>query len=340
MSSIQELSEAFEAEAKKLESELSSEALKSLKVKYLGKKGDISALMRSMGTLTPEERPAYGEKVNQLRDKATQVLDELQKKLDEKLLEAKFASSSLDTSLPGKNNLPGSIHPLNQVRGDIIDFFLKMGFEIEKGREVETDWYNFEALNIPAHHPARDMQDTFYVDEGVVLRTQTSGVQIHVMENKKPPLKVIAPGCVYRADSDSSHAPMFQQVEGLVVDKDISFAHLKAVLYSWVRHMFGQSVKIRFRPSFFPFTEPSAEMDVTCSICGGSGCRVCSQTGWLEIGGCGCVDPNVFENVGIDPEVYSGFAFGFGIDRITMIKYGIPEIGLLTGNDNRFLKQF
>ncbi|MBF0431819.1 MAG: phenylalanine--tRNA ligase subunit alpha [Fibrobacteria bacterium] len=337
---MEHIQKEFEEAVEKVRKSLSSESIQTLKVKYLGKKGKISGLMRSMGSISPEERPVFGKAINKLRDLANDSLQNIQDLLQHQEIEKSTSYSSLDPSLPGHRIPTGAIHPLNRVKEDIFSFFTGLGFEIERGREIETDWYNFEALNIPPEHPARDMQDTFYIDDKVVLRTQTSNNQIHVMESRKPPLRIIAPGFVYRADSDASHAPMFQQVEGLVVDKDISFAQLKGTLYIWVRHMFGFDVKLRFRPSFFPFTEPSAEMDVSCSLCKGKGCRVCSQTGWLEIGGCGCVDPNVFQKAGIDAEEYTGFAFGFGIDRITMIKYGIPEIGLLTANDNRFLRQF
>ncbi len=328
------------ADIESFKENLDEQGMQNLKAQYLGKKGSISGLMKTMGTLSPEKRPVFGKSVNELRDLANSAFKELAELVKQKSIQASFESSSVDQSLPGKRIPSGAIHPLNRVKEEIMRFFGSMGFQIVLGREIETDWYNFEALNIPPEHPARDMQDTFYVADKVVLRTQTSNLQIHTMESQAPPLKVIAPGIVYRADSDASHAPMFQQVEGLVVDEDISFADLKGTLYLWVQHMFGDKVKLRFRPSFFPFTEPSAEMDVTCTICGGKGCRVCSQTGWLEIGGCGCVDPNVFEYVKYDPEKYTGFAFGFGIDRITMIKYGIPEIGLLTSNDMRFLRQF
>ena len=296
--------------------------------------------MQQMKDLEPQDRPQFGKKVNILRDEINQICEVLQKKLQQQQINEQIAQSDLDITLPGNRTNVGSIHPLNQVRQDIIDFFVSLGFQIEAGREVETEWYNFDALNVPQNHPARDMQDTFYVNSDMVLRTQTSNVQIHVMENQKPPIRVIAPGHVYRADHDASHAPMFQQVEGLVVDKGISFSHLKGVIYLWVKHMFGEDTEMRFRPSFFPFTEPSAEMDIRCSLCKGKGCRVCSHTGWIEIGGCGCIDPNVFEKVGIDFEEYQGFAFGFGIDRITMLKYQIPDISLLTSNDNRFLRQF
>jgi phenylalanyl-tRNA synthetase alpha chain len=343
---IRSLQEQFQEALSHVQQELEAkhnnltDKLSQLKTEYLGKKGSISGLMRSMGNIPKEERPAFGQQVNTLRDFAQDALQSLQEKIEEVELEKAFANSKIDPTLPGDRIPSGSIHPLNQVRQEIIDFFVGLGFQVERGREVETDWFNFGALNIPEDHPARDMQDTFYVDNDVVLRTQTSNVQIHTMETQEPPIRVIAPGHVYRSDSDASHAPMFQQVEGLVVDKGISFADLKGTIYLWVQHMFGKDVKLRFRPSFFPFTEPSAEMDISCSLCNGKGCRVCSHTGWLEIGGCGCVDPNVFKNVDIDWETYQGFAFGFGIDRITMIRYGIPEIGLLTGNDNRFLKQF
>jgi len=337
---LEQVRENFEGDLKTLDKDPTPQNLQTLRVKYLGKKGDISNLMKTMGSLSVEKRPSFGQSINKLKEYAGLALDNLQEKIEQNELENSIGKQGIDPTLPGRNPFPGSLHPLNQVRDDIIQFFLSLGFQIETGREVETDWYNFEALNIPPEHPARDMQDTFYVDEGIMLRTQTSNVQIHTMENNAPPMRIIAPGCVYRADSDASHAPMFQQVEGLLVDKDISFANLKGILYLWVKHMFGEKVKLRFRPSFFPFTEPSAEMDVSCSLCGGKGCRVCSGSGWLEIGGCGCVEPNVFNNVNIDAEIYSGFAFGFGIDRITMIKYGIPEIGLLTSNDIRFLNQF
>lgn len=315
-------------------------ASEELRVKYLGKKGLVSSLTRVMGTLSVEERPLYGKKVNDLKDKVEAAITEQLQAAKDAALNASLASGYVDVTLPGRALPAGTLHPLYQVRDHMIDFFTGLGFTLETGREVETDWYNFEALNIPADHPARDMQDTFYVNEGVVLRTQTSGVQIHVMEKKDPPIRMIAPGHVYRCDSDATHAPMFQQIEGLVVDKDISFAHLKGILLLWAREFFGEKTGVRFRPSFFPFTEPSAEIDITCFNCGGDGCRTCKGTGWIEIGGCGSVDPAVLANVGVDAEEYTGFAFGFGIDRIAMIKYKIPEIGLLTSNDHRFLRQF
>lgn len=315
-------------------------AADELRVKYLGKKGLVSGLTRVMGTLSPEERPLYGKAVNDLKDKVEAAIQDRLEAAKAAALEASLQSGYVDVTLPGRGLPAGTLHPLYQVRDHMIDFFTGLGFSLETGREVETDWYNFEALNIPADHPARDMQDTFYVNPGIVLRTQTSGVQVHVMEKQAPPIRMIAPGHVYRVDSDATHAPMFQQLEGLVVDKDISFAHLKGILLLWAREFFGANTGVRFRPSFFPFTEPSAEIDITCFNCGGDGCRTCKGTGWIEIGGCGSVDPAVLANVGIDSEEYTGFAFGFGIDRIAMIKYKIPEIGLLTGNDHRFLRQF
>jgi phenylalanyl-tRNA synthetase alpha chain len=315
-------------------------AVDAFRVQFLGKKGSISGLLRQMGALPVEERPLFGAAVNTLRDEAEAAVAEQVALARAEKLRRELEAGWLDVTAPARGLRRGSLHPMNEVREQIVDFFHGLGFSVASGREVENDWYNFEALNLPPDHPARDMQDTFYVADKVVLRTQTSSVQIHVMENQKPPIRIIAPGHVYRCDSDATHAPMFQQVEGLVVDEEISFAHLKGILYLWAQELFGAGTKIRFRPSFFPFTEPSAEMDVSCFSCGGAGCRICKQSGWIEIGGCGSVDPAVFQKVGIDPEKYTGFAFGFGIDRITMVKYRIPEIGLLTANDNRFIRQF
>ncbi|MDB5049312.1 MAG: phenylalanyl-tRNA synthetase, alpha subunit [Fibrobacteres bacterium] len=318
-----------------------SRQFEELKVRYLGKKGDISGLLRVMGTLAPEARPEYGKLVNELRDIAEARFAALQAKIQEAEIADSVSGSTLDATLPGYRVPLGSLHPMTQVREEIISFFQGLGFELALAPEVDNDWYNFEALNIPPDHPSRDMHDTFYVDDKVVLRTHTSNVQVHYMEtHQDQPIRIIAPGFVYRVDNDATHSPMFQQVECLVVDKDISFANLKGTLFLWARHMFGTETTMRFRPSYFPFTEPSAEMDVSCYFCKGQGCRTCKQTGWIEIGGCGSVDPNVFGKVGWDPEKYTGFAFGFGIDRITMLKYGIPDISHLTRNDNRFLRQF
>jgi len=318
----------------------SREAVDMLRVKYLGKKGLVTDLLKQMGSLPAEERPAFGKLVNELKAAVAEKIDAALAEADKKALESKLASGWVDVSLPGDGIPAGSTHPLYDVREEIIDFFAQMGFAVDLGRDIETDWYNFEALNTPPDHPSRDMQDTFYLKDKVMLRTHTSGTQIHYMETHKPPFHMIAPGHVFRVDSDATHAPMFQQCEGLVVDENISFAQLKGILQIFMNKLFGEGVKTRFRPSFFPFTEPSAEMDVSCVFCGGEGCRRCKGTGWMEIGGCGSVDPNVFKNCGIDSEKYTGFAFGFGLDRIVMLRHAIPEIGLLTANDQRFLSQF
>ena len=366
MQPIEEIRVRLDGEMQKLETLVSEGAkalsrhFEDLKVRYQGKKGDISGLLRSMGTLAPEARPEFGKLVNELRDYAEARFSELQARIQEAEIASSVSGSSLDATLPGYRLPIGSLHPMTQVREEIIDFFQGLGFELAVAPEVDNDWYNFEALNIPPDHPSRDMHDTFYVDDRVVLRTHTSNVQVHYMEtHRERPIRIIAPGFVYRVDNDATHSPMFQQVECLVVDKDISFANLKGTLFLWAKHMFGTETTMRFRPSYFPFTEPSAEMDVSCYFCKGTGtvptgsgtlapagnnpgqpCRTCKTTGWIEIGGCGSVDPNVFGKVGWDPEKYTGFAFGFGIDRITMLKYGIPDISHLTRNDNRFLKQF
>lgn len=368
MHPIEDIRARLDADLNALESQLTSggkgmsKPFEDLKVRYQGKKGDISGLLRSMGALPPEQRPDFGKLVNELRDYAEARFAALQDRIKEAEIAGSLAGSSLDVSLPGYRVPLGSLHPMSQVRDEIIAFFQGLGFELAAGPEVDNDWYNFEALNIPPDHPSRDMHDTFYVDDQVVLRTHTSNVQAHFMEtHREQPIRIIAPGFVYRVDNDATHSPMFQQVECLVVDKGISFAHLKGTLFVWARHMFGAKTTMRFRPSYFPFTEPSAEMDVSCYFCEGKGylnavnagtgkpagdangkqpCRTCKTTGWIEIGGCGSVDPNVFGKLGWDSEVYSGFAFGFGIDRITMLRYGIPDISHLTKNDNRFLRQF
>ena len=336
---INNVKQAFDAELAQTDL-TNQEAVNNLRVKYLGKKGAVTDLMKQMGSLSAEERPAYGKLVNELKVAVSEAIDKAIETANQAALQKKLESGFVDVSLPGSGIPAGSTHPLYDVREEIIDFFSQMGFEVDLGRDIETDWYNFEALNTPPDHPSRDMQDTFYVDDKVMLRTHTSGTQIHYMETHKPPFRMIAPGHVFRVDNDATHAPMFQQCEGLVVDENISFADLKGVLQVFMNKLFGEGVKTRFRPSFFPFTEPSAEMDVSCVFCGGKGCRRCKGTGWMEIGGCGSVDPNVFKNCGIDSEKYTGFAFGFGLDRIAMLRHAIPEIGLLTANDQRFLSQF
>jgi phenylalanyl-tRNA synthetase alpha chain len=312
----------------------------NLRVKYLGKKGIITARIKSLSSLSPDERRLSGRQINELKQLIEKACDEKEASLKSADLRNRLLAEAIDITLPGKHVGFGHEHPLSRTLHEVLDIFTRMGFSIEEGPEVELDCYNFEALNIPKDHPARDMQDTFYVSEDIVLRTHTSPVQVRVMEKKKPPLRFIAPGKVYRCDADVTHSPMFHQVEGLMVDRDITFSHLKGVLVAFIRQMFGPDIPVRFRPSFFPFTEPSAEIDMGCILCKGTGCRVCKGTGWLEILGAGMVNPKVFENVGYDAEEYSGFAFGMGIERITLLKYSIDDIRLLFENDMRFLRQF
>lgn len=313
-------------------------ALEKIRVRLLGRKGLITQALRSLGSLPAAERPRFGQEANRWKKAVEAALEEAQERLKKAALAA--AAVSLDVTLPGRRLDLGRLHPITQITAEICDIFIRLGFEIAEGPEIETDYYNFEALNIPKDHPARDMQDTFYISENIVLRTHTSPIQVRVMEKQQPPVRVIAPGKTFRRDSDLTHTPMFHQVEGLLVDKGVSFADLKGVLTLFVHEMFGPEVGLRFRPSFFPFTEPSAEVDIQCVICGGGGCRVCSQTGWLEILGSGMVDPAVFGFVHYDPEVYTGFAFGMGIERIAMLKYGINDLRLFFENDLRFLRQF
>ena len=313
--------------------------LKQLRSEFLGKKGCVSLMLNEMRSLPNEKKPAAGKHINEFKKNVTILLLEKTKLLEKKSDQTSIDSGEFDTSLPGRGNPSGSIHPITQVMDEIISIFFSLGFKVEEGPEIESDFYNFEALNIPKDHPARDMQDTFYIGEDV-LRTHTSPVQIHVMESQKPPLRIIAPGKVFRCDSDVSHTPMFHQIEGLMVDKNISFGDLKGVMNIFLHEVFGQQIKTRFRPSFFPFTCPSAEVDIECVMCTGKGCRVCSKTGWLEILGCGMVDPAVFKSVGYDSEKWIGFAFGLGIERVAMLKYAINDIRLFFENDLRFLKQF
>jgi len=318
----------------------SLDELYAVKVKYMGKKGLISSLNKKMKDLPAEKRADFGKKINEIRNEFESLYQKKEKILKEEQKNAQFKSESIDVTLPGFPFHSGSIHPITKVYDEIMDVFVSMGFEVATGPEAETDYYNFEALNIPKEHPARDMQDTFYISEDLLLRTHTSPVQVRTMEKQAPPVKVIAPGKVYRCDSDVTHTPMFHQVEGLLVDKDVTFGDLKGTLTLFVKRMFGDKVPVRFRPSFFPFTEPSAEVDMGCVICDGAGCRVCSNTGWLEILGCGMVDPEVFKYVGYDSEKYSGYAFGMGIERIAMLKYGIDDLRLFFENNLKFLKQF
>lgn len=318
-----------------------SKSLEDFKVKYLGKKSELVSIMKEMGSLSKEERPIMGQLANDVRSKIEKAYGEAKEKVSKLELAAKLQAETIDVTLPGKCIAPGKAHPISAVQSEIEDIFIGLGFEIVDGPEVEYDYYNFTALNIPPEHPARDTQDTFYINSNVLLRTQTSSVQIHVMENKKPPIRVISPGRVYRSDAiDATHSPMFHQVEGLVVDKGITMGDLKGTLELFSQNMFGENTKIRFRPHHFPFTEPSAEVDVSCFACGGKGCRLCKGEGWIEILGAGMVHPDVLKRCGIDPEEYSGFAFGMGIERIVMKKYNIDDMRLLYENDVRFLSQF
>ncbi|MBN2033960.1 MAG: phenylalanine--tRNA ligase subunit alpha [Deltaproteobacteria bacterium] len=311
--------------------------LETFRIAYLGKKGLVTTWMKKLSALAPERRPEAGRLANQVKMNVTRCYEEAKERI---ALQKEKVESFLDVTLPGRRFARGSVHPITKVTQEICRIFVKMGFRIVEGPEVEWDYYNFEALNIPKDHPARDMQDTFYVSDNVVLRTHTSPMEVRVMESQTPPVRIIAPGKVYRRDSDVTHTPMFHQVEGLLVDKGISFSDLKGTLTSFVHQMFGYETALRFRPSFFPFTEPSAEVDIRCVICKGKGCRTCSNTGWLEILGSGMNDPAIYKFVGYDPEVYSGFAFGMGIERVAMLKYGIDDIQLFYKNDMRFLRQF
>jgi phenylalanyl-tRNA synthetase alpha chain len=314
--------------------------LQQLRIKYLGKKGLVTSKLKALSTISPELRPAYGKAVNEVKVYIEEEINRIEALLKKEEHKKRIVSEAVDITLPGKFTPFGREHPINKVLYEITRIFVSMGFEVEEGPDVELDYYNFEALNIPKDHPARDMQDTFYISDDIVLRTHTSPVQIRVMEKRKPPLKIIAPGKVYRCDADISHTPMFHQVEGFMVDTDVAFSDLKGVLESFIHSIFSAETPVRFRPSFFPFTEPSAEADIGCIFCSGKGCRVCKNTGWLEILGAGMINPRVFEMVGYDPEVYSGFAFGMGVERIVMLKYSIDDIRLFFENDMRFLKQF
>ncbi len=313
----------------------------ALRVRYLGKKGELTAVLRGMGALSPEERPVVGQLANEVRAEIEAALTQKVAAQKEKALTDRLARERLDVTMPGQCDRVGHRHPLTRAQREMEEIFIGMGFEIAEGPEVEYDYYNFQALNIPENHPARDTQDTFYITDNVLLRSQTSPVQVRVMEKQNPPIRVISPGRVYRSDAlDATHSPLFHQMEGLVVDKGITMSDLKGTLETFAKKMFGEETKIRFRPHHFPFTEPSAEVDVSCFVCGGKGCRVCKGEGWIEILGAGMVHPFVLQNCGIDPEVYSGFAFGMGLERVTMTRYGIDDIRLFYENDERFLKQF
>ena len=318
----------------------SESALQDVRVRFLGKKGELTAIMKEMGRLSPEERPVLGALANRVKEELETLFASRQQSIREAEIARRLASERIDVTLPGRSFFVGTRHPITLVAEEIGEIFASLGFGIEEGPEVEKDFYNFEALNMPKDHPARDMQDTFYISDDVVLRTHTSPVQIRTMLRQAPPVRVIAPGTVYRRDSDITHSPMFHQIEGFLVDRHVTFGDLKGILTAFVTQMFGKNVGVRFRPSFFPFTEPSAEVDIQCVICGGAGCRVCKNSGWLEILGSGMIDPEVFRAVNYDPEKYSGFAFGMGLERIAMLKYGVNDLRLFFENDVRFLTQF
>jgi phenylalanyl-tRNA synthetase alpha chain len=314
--------------------------LDQVRIYYVGKKGLITEQMKTLGTLPPDERKQAGAMINQARDQFNVAFEARKALLEAHELEQRLARETIDVTLPGRGQQTGGLHPVTLTLQRISELFARIGFETVEGPEVEDDYHNFEALNIPASHPARAMHDTFYFDEHTLLRTHTSPVQVRIMESRTPPLRVIAPGRVYRCDSDLTHTPMFHQVEGFLVDRDVSFADLRGVLYEFLTLFFEKDVQVRFRPSYFPFTEPSAEVDIECVICGGCGCRVCKQTGWLEVMGCGMIHPRVFGFVDIDPEVFTGFAFGLGVERMAMLRYGINDLRLFFENDLKFLRQF
>ena len=317
------------------------EKLNDIRVAFLGKKGELTAIMKSMKEIAPEERPAFGQMVNETRSEIENRMEEKKNELARKAREEQLKAEVIDVTLPAKKSNVGHRHPNTIALEEVERIFVGMGYEVIEGPEVEKDYYNFEALNIPANHPAKDEQDTFYINKEFVLRTQTSGTQVHTMETQKLPIRMIAPGRVYRSDEvDATHSPCFHQIEGLVIDKHITFADLKGTLAEFARELFGEDTKVKFRPHHFPFTEPSAEVDVTCFKCGGKGCRMCKGSGWIEILGCGMVHPKVLRMSGIDPDEYSGFAFGVGLERIALLKYEIDDMRLMYENDTRFLKQF
>jgi len=317
------------------------DALDQIRVSYLGKKGELTSLLKTLGSLPAEQRKSAGQDINRAKQDVQQAIEARKSALQAAALEAKLASERIDVTLPGRGQSLGGLHPVTRTMERIDELFSQLGFAVEQGPEIEDDYHNFEALNIPAHHPARAMHDTFYFDAQTLLRTHTSPVQVRHMQNDTPPLRIIAPGRVYRCDSDLTHTPMFHQVEGLLVDRDVSFADLMGTLADFLRHFFeNDQLQTRFRPSYFPFTEPSSEVDIQCVMCQGEGCRVCSHTGWLEILGCGMVHPNVFKAVGIDNEEFTGYAFGMGVERLAMLRYGVNDLRLFFENDLKFLQQF
>ncbi len=337
---LNELEQIKETALQKIKEANSTETLELIRVEFLGKKGKITEVLKKLGSLPPEERPKIGSVANEIKEIITEnIQNQYQIVLDSEL-QKKMEQEQIDITLPGRTSGLGHMHIINQVMDEITSIFIQMGFQIASGPEVETEYYNFESLNTPEDHPARDVHDTFYIKPGILLRTHTSPVQMRVMEKVKPPVAVIVPGRVYRVDNDASHSPMFNQMEGLLVDEDVTFADLKGTLMYFVQKFFGEDTAVRFRPHYFPFTEPSAEMDISCTVCKGKGCRVCKHSGWLEILGCGMVHPKVFQYAGYDNEKYQGYAFGFGIDRMAMLKFAVPSINLLFENNLKFLEQF
>ena len=338
----QELQRIKEVALTAIKAATDQQALQDVRVKFLGKKGEVTALLKGLGKLSPEERPKMGAFVNAVRETLEAELDKIKSSMETAAMNARLEEEKIDITLPGRAPKTGHIHPLTTVNEMIEDFFMKMGYTVEEGPEVEQDYYNFECLNLPKDHPARDMQDSFYITENFLLRTHTSPVQARTMQRHEPnsPIRMIAPGKVYRWDYDATHSPVFHQVEGLIIDEHITFADLKGTIETFLRHMFGDETKVRFRTSFFPFTEPSAEVDISCVMCGGEGCRVCSHTGWLEILGCGMVHPRVLELNGYDPNKVKGFAFGMGVERIAMLLYGIGDLRLFFEDYISFLEQF
>ncbi|WP_371368610.1 phenylalanine--tRNA ligase subunit alpha [Pseudomonas sp. QL9] len=315
-------------------------ALEQIRVHYLGKKGELTQVMKTLGDLPAAERPKVGALINVAKEKVQDALNARKTDLEGAALAAKLAAERVDVTLPGRGQSSGGLHPVTRTKERIEQCFTRIGYEVAEGPEVEDDYHNFEALNIPGHHPARAMHDTFYFNANMLLRTHTSPVQVRTMESQRPPIRIVCPGRVYRCDSDLTHSPMFHQIEGLLIDEDVSFADLKGTIEEFLRAFFEKEFSVRFRPSFFPFTEPSAEVDIQCVLCSGKGCRVCKQTGWLEVMGCGMVHPNVLRMSGIDPEKYQGFAFGMGIERLAMLRYGVNDLRLFFDNDLRFLGQF
>ena len=338
---MSDLSDLVEQASTAINSANALDALDALRVDFLGKKGQLTALLKGLGKLSAEQRPAAGAEINKAKGQLAKLIQQRKDVLAMQALEARLSSEKIDVTLPGRGQTVGGLHPVTRTIARMQAIFAQAGFEVVEGPEIEDDYHNFEALNIPAHHPARAMHDTFYIDPTTVLRTHTSPVQVRVMETSEPPIRIICPGKVYRCDSDLTHTPMFHQVEGLMIDEDISFADLKGVVENFLQVYFEQDeLAVRFRPSYFPFTEPSAEVDIQCVMCSGDGCRVCSRTGWLEVMGCGMVHPRVFEFSNIDTEKYSGFAFGMGVERLAMLRYGVDDLRLFYENDIKFLEQF